>query len=135
MFEISQLNYVAVIVAALAGMFLGAFWYSPVAFGDAWMRALGKSKEELVNPGPAMGGSAFSCVVSAVALALLVDGLGLSSAGDGAVLGLIVGVGVLSTAMLSDHLFAGTPWTLYFIQTGYRASYVVIMSIILAIWQ
>ena len=93
MFEITQLNYVAVLAAALVGLFLGAFWYSPLAFGNAWLRALGKSKEELVNPGPAMGGSALSCIVTAMALALLVDALGLSSAGGGAVLGIIIGGG------------------------------------------
>lgn len=42
-----EIRLIAVLVAALAGMMLGAFWYSPVAFGKAWMDSIGKSEEEL----------------------------------------------------------------------------------------
>jgi hypothetical protein len=38
------INYLAVVVAAVAGFALGWGWYT--VFGKAWMAALGKSKED-----------------------------------------------------------------------------------------
>ena len=42
-----SINYWAVIVAAVAYFVLGALWYSPVLFGNAWMRSIGKTKEQV----------------------------------------------------------------------------------------
>src|SRR5262249_62181168 len=40
------INWAAIVVAALAKMVLGAVWYSPVAFGPAWMELVGRTPEE-----------------------------------------------------------------------------------------
>jgi hypothetical protein len=50
MLDFANINYLAVLVAALAAYFFGALWYSSVLFGNTWLRALGKSKEELPSP-------------------------------------------------------------------------------------
>ena len=42
-----QINYLAVLVAALATFFLGALWYSPILFAKAWMRAHDYTPEKL----------------------------------------------------------------------------------------
>jgi Protein of unknown function (DUF1761) len=39
-----HINYLAVVVAAVAAFLLGWRWYT--VFGKVWMSALGKSKEE-----------------------------------------------------------------------------------------
>ena len=44
--ESMAINYWAVLVAAVAYMILGAIWYSPILFGSAWMRLIGKTKEQ-----------------------------------------------------------------------------------------
>jgi len=45
--EMGSVNFVSIIVAALAYMLLGALWYSPVLFGNAWMKGIGKTKEQV----------------------------------------------------------------------------------------
>ncbi len=55
---------------------------------------------------------------------------GVGSLVGGAALGLLVGCGVVAMTMLSDALFSGWGWPLYFIQTGYRALYLAIMGAI-----
>ena len=40
-------NWPAILAATVAGMLLGALWYSPLLFGKAWMRALGKTEAEV----------------------------------------------------------------------------------------
>jgi len=35
------------LVAAIAGMLIGAFWYSPLLFGKLWMRLSGLTEKQL----------------------------------------------------------------------------------------
>jgi hypothetical protein len=44
---ILDINYFAVIAAALACFLIGGLWYSPLLFGNAWMRANGFSEADL----------------------------------------------------------------------------------------
>lgn len=43
------INIPAVIVAALLPFILGGLWYSPLMFGNAWMKENGLSEEELAK--------------------------------------------------------------------------------------
>ena len=45
--DFSQLSILAIILAVIANMVIGALWYSPVLFAKIWMKSLGKSMEEL----------------------------------------------------------------------------------------
>src|SRR5690349_22981880 len=42
-----EINWIAVLVAAVASFLLGGLWYSPVMFGKAWQREAGLSDEKL----------------------------------------------------------------------------------------
>ena len=128
------MNILAILTATVAGMLLGALWYSPAGFGRAWMRALGKSEQDLGSPLVPMLGSIFSCLLTAVALAYVLALTGVDSAVQGALLGLVIGAGIVFTALLSDNLFCGWGWKLLLIQAGYRVAYVVSMAAIIAAW-
>ena len=39
--DLSQINYLAVGVAALSSFLIGGLWYSPILFAKAWMREAG----------------------------------------------------------------------------------------------
>ncbi len=119
---------IAILISTLVGGGLGALWYSPVLFGNAWMSALGKTQEDLGSPGPAMAGSIFSCLVAACAMDFLVAATGTVTVTAGLGLGCVVGLGVVAMTMLSDALFSGWGWPLYFIQMSYRALYLVLMG-------
>jgi len=49
-------------------------------------------------------------------------------------LGALLGLGVVAMTMLSDSLFSGWGWKLYFIQMSYRATYLVLMGAICGGW-
>lgn len=128
-----DINFVGVIVAAISGMALGALWYSPVLFGNAWMEAVGLTEE---NPGSAttpMIGSMVASVVTAFALAWIISMTGVSEISGAVLLGLITGGGLVFTAMLSDNLFCGWGFKLLWIQTGYRVLTIVIMCVVI-VW-
>jgi hypothetical protein len=42
-----QLNFLAILVAAVAAFVLGALWYSPVLFAKQWMKAHGYTPDKL----------------------------------------------------------------------------------------
>lgn len=134
MIELSNLNVIAVVVATIAGMAIGALWYSPVLFGNAWLAALGKTEEELSSPAPAMIGSVVASLVSAICIAIIVTAFGATTIVSGALVGALCGIGLVATAMLSDSLFCGWGWPLYFIQSGYRVVYLVVMGAIVGGW-
>ena len=41
------INIWAVLVSIVAMMVIGALWYSPVLFGNTWLRLIGKKPEEI----------------------------------------------------------------------------------------
>ena len=132
--SIDDMSLMAIIAAAVAGMFLGAVWYSPAVFGDEWLKALDKSRDQLGPPGPAMAGGMIASLVTAVAMEFLVTAAGADNFLAGMGLGLVVGLGVVAMTMLSDSLFSGWSWRLYFIQTGYRVLSIVVMGAICGAW-
>ena len=46
-----QVNYWAVVLAALSSMVVGSVWYMPAVFGNAWMKLSGAKMERNMKPG------------------------------------------------------------------------------------
>ena len=42
-----ELNFVAIIVAAILPLIIGAIWYNPNVMGTAWMKASGMTEEKM----------------------------------------------------------------------------------------
>ncbi len=134
MLEFTGLNWLAILVATVAGFALGGIWYGPL-FGDTWLAALGKTADQIQpSPTPFII-SFFTSLITAVVLALLINALNISTLGDGVVIGLLVGIGFIATAMASDSAFGDTGLNLWLIQSGYRTLYSVLMGAILAVWR
>ena len=127
----SAFNLPGILVAALAGMFLGALWYSPLLFGKAWMRAIGKTPETLGLPTGPMIGSMIASVLSAVGVSLIFFLIGVDSLDVALGVGMILGLLIIFPALLSDNLFCGWGSRLLLIQSGYRVLSVVVMSLVM----
>ncbi len=50
----TEINILAVLVASIIPMIIGALWYAPFLFGKVWMTAMGKKPEELGSPAGSM---------------------------------------------------------------------------------
>jgi hypothetical protein len=46
-----DINYLAVLLAALSSMVIGSLWYMPAVFGNAWMRMSGAKPDPSMNRG------------------------------------------------------------------------------------
>ena len=67
-----DVNYLAVLLAALSSFMIGGLWYSPLLFPKSWMAANGQSEERLRSGNPAIvfGGAFLLNLVAAFVLAL-----------------------------------------------------------------
>ena len=138
-FEVLEdLNWLAVIVAALAYFLLGAVWYAPPVFGRAWMRASGIEVREGEGPGPAFYALPLVAdIVAAVALGMLARATGSDSVGEGIVLGLVVGVGFVATVIATTGLFdtkKPIPGLWALITGAYNVVGLLIAAVIVSVW-
>lgn len=129
-----EIKLIAVLVATVAGMILGAFWYSPIVFGKAWMDSIGKTEEDLGSATGPMIGSVIACLLTAISLAVVISLTGVTGALGGAIIGGLIGVGIVFPALLSDSLFCGWGSKLLMIQSGYRVIYAIVMGAIISGW-
>ena len=125
------MDIVSVLVATFVGMVLGAFWYSPVLFGNQWMRALGKTKETLGSATGPMIGSVIASLMTALGVFAIQGFVGVESITQSILIGLVLGVLIIFPAFLSDNLFCGWGTPLLLIQSGYRMLSVFLMSVVI----
>ena len=136
MLILGDINYLAVLVAAVIAMVLGGLWYSPVLFGNVWMKLQGFTEEELKKASPTvpMLVSFITSLLEAVVLAALVIMTKTHTFGAGLHLGAMAGFGFIAMATLSNAMFQREPLKLWGINAGYRVIYFMINGALLAVW-
>jgi uncharacterized protein DUF1761 len=130
----SGINYLAVIIATLAGFGLGAVWY--MVLGPAWLSAIGKMKEELAtDEGPAKALPFIIALVALFVMALMLAGLmghlGDVSVKGGAISGAFVWVGFVITTMGVNHAFSGAKPMLTLIDGGHWLAVLLVMGAVI----
>lgn len=138
-----NINYLAVLVSAIASMVLGSLWYGPL-FGKTWMSLSGKTEADLAAAkAKGMGKSyALMFIGSMVMSYVLAHGLIFASAYTktyGAQAGLMVGFwswfGFIAPVSLGIVLWDNKPWKLWFLNNGYHLINLLIIGVILALWK
>ncbi len=114
-----ELNWIAVIVAAVSAFVLGGLWYGPL-FGRKWQKLVGLSDEDAKNANMAkVFGGAF--VLSFLAAAVFAMFLGPDITvqfGVGA--GFAAGLFWVAASFGINYLFAQRPFMLWLIDGGYH---------------
>jgi hypothetical protein len=130
-----QVNWPAVIAAALSMFVIGGLWYSPMLFAKPWQRAAALSDEALRSGSmPLVFGLAF--VLSLLMAANL--GFFLSGVTDvGAAVGYAVaaGLGWAAFGLSVVALFERRPLAYHLINGGYLTVAFLAMGLILALWR
>jgi hypothetical protein len=135
-----HVNYIAVVVAAVAIFILGGLWYSPVLFAKRWVKLIGKTEEEMKAaspaPAPLMFLAAFVCgfLVSLV-LAVLLNHFINMSALRGAEVGAGCWLGFAGATSFANVIFAQKPKELWLIDSGYNLVSFVVAGVILGAWR
>lgn len=111
---LEQLNWVAVLLAGVACFAVNAVWYSKLALGKPWQKAVGLKDKDLKNNknmNVVLLTAAITIAISTAALAVLIDVLHLSGFTNGAMLGALVAGGFLVTNSGMHKLFEQRPAT------------------------
>ena len=117
------INYLAILLAAVAGWVAGAIWYMTLA--KPWMAAVGITAEEIAASKSRPGGwlpfvlAFIACVVMAWVLAGLIGHLGRVTVRNGVISGAFCWLGFVITAMVVNNSFAMRSWRLTLIDGGY----------------
>lgn len=139
-----HINYVAVLVAAVAHFFLGWLWYS-VLFMKPWMKEMGKEKmskkdrekaqKEMWKP---MIGNFLTLLVTAWVLANVIQFAGIALHQSGGTHGLISGfyvwLGFFATTLMNTVFWGGHSWKLYTINSSHHLAGLLLMGGILGAW-
>jgi len=126
-----HINYLAVVVAAVAGFLLGWGWYS--VFGKVWMAGLGKSKDDCDKPMPVVPLviAAVACLVMAYMLAGLMGHISQVSVRGGVISAFFVWIGFVLTTVATNHAFEGMKPVVTAIDAGHWLAALVLMGAII----
>ena len=129
-----QINYLAVIAAALSTFVIGGVWYSPILFGKAWQREVGLSDQKLANSSmPKIFGATFVLsLIAALVFALFLGPRPSMPLGLGA--GVSAGLCWVASSIGINYLFARRSFKLFLIDGGYHTCQFTIIGFVLALW-
>jgi hypothetical protein len=130
----AELNWFAVLVAALAYFLLGALWYSNLMFGKAYRAALGITEQGTPNPMLLLI-NFVGWFIAATALGLVGAAAGASTMLDGIVLGFVAGVGFVVVHQVVGGVFDPGRRALMGVTVPYTVPGFIIMGVILAVWK
>lgn len=136
----SELNLIGVLVAFIVSFISGGIWFGPKTFYPVWMKARGNASGQLTGeqnkPALLFGGTILGILVQTFSLALVITTLGNYvedfSVADGALVGLVLGVGIAMFASLSHRLFGGENLKVWIIETANDAINLTIAGAIIA---
>jgi len=138
-----EINYMAVIVAAIVNMVLGYVWYGPL-FGKQWMALSGVMPQlDALGKPKGMTKKMVIMFVGALVMAVTLFKFIAYASGflqqSGAALGLSIGfclwLGFIAPVTLSVVLWEGKSWKLWFLNNAYYVVLLLVNGAILASWK
>jgi hypothetical protein len=130
-----NLNWFAVITAAVSAFVLGGLWYSPLLFAKRWMKETGITEETTKNANMLKIFSlAFILAVTASFFLAMFIGSN-SGAGFGAMAGFMTGLGWVFTFTGISYLFESRTLAHFLINSVYSIVSLTLMGLIIGIWQ
>lgn len=129
-----SINWLAAIVAGLAGFGVGGLWYSPLLFAKPWAKMMSFDPR---GPGGypmplAMGSAALLSVIAALIFAMF---LGPNpSLGFAIGAGLACSIGWIGTSIFTNGIFQRHPIELMLINTGNHVVQFLVFGIVLGLW-
>ena len=132
------INYLAVIVAAVASMVVGGLWNSPFVFGAERMRLAGMSANATGDTQMPVGkllAQFVRSLVIAFVLARFVVLLGISDWIGAVQLAIWVWIGFNAALIVGAVIWENQPWKLFAIHAGDALLQTIVMAIILGVWR
>lgn len=130
-----DINWLAVIVAALTSFVVGGLWYSPLLLGKAWQAENKLSDEQIQggNKARIFGFTFLWSVVMAANLAFFVSGV--ETLGEVLFYAFAAGFGWVSLGLFVIGLFELKTTRYMLINAGYQTISFLLMGLVLGLWK
>jgi hypothetical protein len=134
--NLNQINWLAVLVAALSTFLVGGLWYSPILFGKVWLKANGFTEAQArgFNKARAFGGAFVLALIMSANLAMFLAGPA-TTLWWGIAAGALAGIGWVATSLAVVALFENRSWSYIFVNAGYLIVVFILMGAILGAWR
>ncbi|HAV11443.1 MAG TPA: hypothetical protein DCX32_02775 [Candidatus Moranbacteria bacterium] len=134
-----DLNLWAILVAALANLIIGSLWYSPLMFGNMWMRLMGidprDSSGMKKGAAKAMFFSFLGALVMAYVMALVVSFSGVTSLLNAIEVAFWLWLGFVAVTSISSVLYEKKRVEIYILSVIYYLIAMIAMVIIITLWR
>ena len=138
-----EVNYIAVLLAAVVSMAIGFAWYSTALFGKPWMKLMGYTEKSMKESSKGMEKMYALSFVLALLTAYVLSHVmtfsenffGYSAVQTGLTSGFWMWVGFVAPVQASDVIFGGKKWKLFWINTGFQLVSLLGMGLTLGLMQ
>ena len=131
-FIMPSVNYVAVLVAAIASMVLGFVWYGPL-FGKTWMKLMGVKEMGDKSQMPKNYSIVFvGSLVTAYVVSVFLSLTNMTTLTGALTLAFWSWLGFQATILLGSVLWEGKSWNLYGLNAGYWLVNLLVISAVLS---
>lgn len=140
--DFSSLNFLAILVAAVAAFIVGFLWHGPL-FGKQWMKMMNISQAEM-EAAKAKGMSAMmpqmiaalvQQIVVATVVSYLAMELGIADAAGAVMLAVLVWVGFIASVLLNTVLWENRKINLYLFNITYHLVTLIVIALVVVLWR
>lgn len=131
MINFAAVNYLAVVVAAIAGFGVGAIWYG-LLFSKPWLAAVGISMEQMQREGSRSFVPFVLSIIACLIMAVILSAFAApASIAGGATAGFLAWLGFVVTTITVNYAYPGRKLELTLIDSGHWLAVMVVMGAIL----
>lgn len=123
-----QIDLLAVLIAAVLYMLIGAVWYSKYLFGSLWMKLSGMKDAEVGKEKLPLVWSALVALLIACFIAFFEAHLGVTTVSDGMFVGFCFWLGFVATTQVGAVIWGKMPIQLFLINTGVKLLSFLVMG-------
>ncbi len=129
-----KFNHAAVWVSVVMAFVLGFLWYDTI-FGDSWASFVGLTAEDADAAGAGVWvTNTVATVIQMYVLAWLFTKIGVDSAMQGAMVGVLIGFAFNHMAVMTTGMFAQEQYGLAWIEGGFSMVSLAIAGFIMGFW-
>lgn len=133
-----EMNYLAIIVAAVVAFIAGAVWYSPLLFGNTYLRLRGLGAEAMAEMTMPIGTIVVELVrtlVVSFVFAYLITQVGVGGWLEAILVGVGMWLGFPAMILLGSIIHENVPGKLAVIHAGDWLVKLLLLAVILSLWR
>ncbi|MEI9980461.1 MAG: DUF1761 domain-containing protein [Edaphobacter sp.] len=132
-----RLNWVAILVAAIASFLFEALWFS--VFMKEWLNGIGRTMDWLVatglNPAIQYAVAILCSIIAATVLSICIQASGEQTARRGVIVAAVIWFGFIATGWAKEYIFEVRTLQIYAVNAGYALFDLMLIGAIVGAWK